>query len=272
MKKPNFFIPGAAKSGTTSCYSYLRQHPDVFASKNKEISYFTEYMDLGEEWYLSHFEGVNDETIICEASTGYMKNILAAERIYEFNPEAKLLFMLRNPVDRAFSNYVWEIQNIGLMRKFENVFDKYLWAGEYHAHITRFLKYFDRTQMMFVLFEEYCKETEHTLRKVCQFLGVSDDFKFDHSEENRNSSKMPRSRHLQRVRHELFESSARDSQVVRGVKSLLRNGIDYVNHTRRPDNKYVMNPEIRTWMIDFYKPKMRKMGRLIGKDLSNWYN
>ena len=111
MKFPNFFIAGAAKSGTTSLWRYLLQHPDIFMPSDimyKEPAYFSDIKgmkDLNE--YLSLFKNVTTEKMIGEASAAYLTSPESPERIREVVPDAKFIIMLRNPIDRAYSLYNW---------------------------------------------------------------------------------------------------------------------------------------------------------------------
>jgi len=139
-KLPNFFIVGAAKSGTTSLYHHLCQHLDVFMSPVKEPHYFSRdvgvrsfkaddtksifanlrgYIDfiLKSRFYILNFEkykrlfsNVKNEKAIGEASVSYLVSKVAAEEIYKFNPDAKIIIILRNPVKRAFSHWLMDLR------------------------------------------------------------------------------------------------------------------------------------------------------------------
>src|SRR6266446_2704827 len=102
--KPNFFIVGAPRCGTTALYSYLRQHPDVFLPEYKEPHYFNTDMNSGgairkEKDYLAQFSGAQNQPRIGEASVYYLSSVAAPEQIKSFCPTAKIIIMLRNPVD-----------------------------------------------------------------------------------------------------------------------------------------------------------------------------
>src|SRR3972149_11450918 len=109
MKIPNFFIVGAPKCGTTAMYTYLKQHPEVFMSDLKELHFFgtdhhrINYTPYTKEQYLSFFDGAGDKRRIGEASTSYLYSERAAVEIKEFNPFARIIIMLRNPVDVMYA-------------------------------------------------------------------------------------------------------------------------------------------------------------------------
>jgi len=111
MSRPNFLIVGAGKSGTTTLADWLRQHPQVFIPAVKELNYFAGIPDLlgrpNKTWgaYLSNFEPAGDAAAIGEASPSYLSTPDAAARIRDRLPDVKIIILLRNPVDRAFSSY-----------------------------------------------------------------------------------------------------------------------------------------------------------------------
>lgn len=109
--KPNFFIVGAAKAGTTSLWQYLRQHPDIFMPADigwKEPSYYCDTYGVKDyDFYLALFKEAGSRKRIGKASTPYLSSLESAGRIHEACADAKIIIMLRNPVDRAFSLYKW---------------------------------------------------------------------------------------------------------------------------------------------------------------------
>src|SRR5688572_7713518 len=129
MVMPNFLIIGAAKAGTTSLYSYLNQHPQIFMSPVKEPNFFAlegeklnfrgpgdaqvinRYSITQLESYRAHFKGITQETCIGEASTLYLDHPKAVERIQHYTPKARLITILRDPVERAFSNFLHAVRD-----------------------------------------------------------------------------------------------------------------------------------------------------------------
>ncbi len=115
MRKPNLFIVGAPKSGTTSLFHALAQHGAVFACKKKEPLFFGSDFSKNrcytEEEYLDLFAAAKEETYLLEATTWYLFSERAAREIFEFNPESKIIIMLRNPVDLLYSLYYQRLFN-----------------------------------------------------------------------------------------------------------------------------------------------------------------
>ena len=106
MKRPNFFIVGAPKCGTTALYQYLNEHPQIYMSDIKEPAYFRQRSNFKTEAdYLALFAGARDEIRLGEATPSYLRSPEATEAIYRFDPDAKIIIMLRDPVSLMMSTY-----------------------------------------------------------------------------------------------------------------------------------------------------------------------
>ena len=184
MTLPNLVGCGAGKSGTTSLHYYLSQHPQIFMAPVKETHYFSKHFDKGENWYRSHFEGWTREPIIGEFSTTYMNYPTVPARIAELIPQAKLMFLLRNPIERAYSNY-WFSVNIGAQAPDSTFSDVirtqkgnqyYVSPGFYYDLLSRFLGYFDRNQIYILITEELQKEPVQQMSSCYKYLGIDPSF------------------------------------------------------------------------------------------------
>ena len=105
---PDFLILGAQKAGTTALYAYLRWHPQITGPSFKEVSFFDRHYARGERWYRAHLP-IRRSALVGEATPGYLFHPLAPERVARMLPHARLIALLRNPVDRAFSHYQHEV-------------------------------------------------------------------------------------------------------------------------------------------------------------------
>ena len=295
MQMPNFLIIGAAKAGTTSLYSYLAQHPQVYMSEQKEPRFFalegeqpnyggiTQGINRGSistlEDYQKLFEGVTDESAIGEASTIYLYSEKASERIQYHIPNAKLIAVLRNPADRAFSSYVHLVRDgfetlsfaEGLQaeqsRREENW--QPLWfyqhRGFYYEQLKRYFERFDSGQIKVYLYEDLVKSTQTVAQDIYRFLGVDDSFVPDLTRSN--VSGIPKRRWLQN----LF---MKDNPLKSAVKPLLpkqiRKRISRDVHRKNTGDKPTFPVEVRQQLVETYREDILKLQDLLNRDLSIW--
>ncbi|MEB3341851.1 tetratricopeptide repeat protein [Okeania sp.] len=193
---PNFIIIGAQKSGTTSLENYIAQHPQVIPAIKKETHFWYRDFEKGINWYLAHFPPIpkSEKFITGEATPNYLENYQSAERIYNVFPEVKLLVILRNPVDRAFSQYNHWIRLNWDNRSFETAInseleilrknpekpqgdknywqqpENYIGRGVYIEFIKEWLAVFPRKQILILKGEDLYEKPVKTMKKVWKFL------------------------------------------------------------------------------------------------------
>lgn len=219
---PNFLIIGAAKAGTTALWHYLRQHPELYMSRHKEPRFFALYgqplafQGPGDQTrfnfvtdfqdYQQLFADVQDEKAIGEASPWYLYVKTAAPAIKEMLPGVKLVAVLRDPVDRAFSNYLHAV-NEGLepLPTFREAMDAeaarirenwsprfhYKSKGFYYRQLQHYLEFFDREQLKIYLYEDLTNEPEALFADLFEYLGVDPMFHVD-VEKRHNESQIGR--------------------------------------------------------------------------------
>ena len=201
MNKPNFFILGAGRSGSTHLYNILRQHPEVFLTTPKEPSFFCRPFQVVKNPidYFELYEKVTDEKIIGEASHVYLSNPSSAKLLKTLFPTAKFLLILRNPADRAHSLYDWMRRNgFEESETFEEALEaedrrfsssaftsnppQYLYnslyyrSGLYGEQLQRYLALFPKEQFLVLKFEEFIKDRANQFKTVCRFLEIREDF------------------------------------------------------------------------------------------------
>lgn len=196
---PDFLIIGAAKTGTTSLYNYLIQHPQILPSFKKEVHFFDRHYQNGINWYKSFFplksekENKNGKILMSgESSPYYLYHPLSAHRVHEHLPGIKLFVVLRNPIDRAVSNYNHRVragqENLSIEEAFAQESDRITGEGEklasgeinfsfehyYHSYLTRgiyacqlenWFKYFQRNQFLILDSEELYTRPESAYKK-----------------------------------------------------------------------------------------------------------
>jgi hypothetical protein len=271
---PNFFIAGAPKCGTTSLYHYLDQHPEIYMSPIKEPNYFASELRLDrfsarlrpraerdaetlrafldgpmEEkrfgglvaaWpdYLKLFRNARARKAIGEASVCYLWSESAARNIQHSIPDARIIVVLRNPVDVLFSMYVHTLRSGAIRCTFReaiqmgmeqrggsiDVMNPFLEFGFYYQQMQRFLKAFSRDRVRIYWYEEYQAAPARMLADVFRFLGVDPDFVPDMSK--------------------------------RYLEAALPN--------------VVMNSADRAFLVEFYRDDILKLADLLDRDLSPW--
>ena len=182
---PNFLIIGAAKAGSTALAAYLGSHPDVFMASEKEVHFFDDHFQRGVDWYASRFEAVRGERAVGDATPTYMYTDEAIGRMADLLPDAKLIAILRNPVDRAYSHYWW-MRALDERRPFADAVhdeilgreeadpEKYVAAGRYLERLERVCGYYPRSSLHVVILEELRASARASYAEVCRFLGVDD--------------------------------------------------------------------------------------------------
>lgn len=187
MPLPDFIIIGAAKSGTTSLCSDIARHPGIYMCDPKEPEYFVndDKYDKGLLWYESLFHHASSEQLIGEASTMYSNCTQypsCMQRMNDLLPNAKLIYMVRDPVERAYSYWLQLIKNqdnFGGNRDIPRVFDAAIAVhnpivsiGDYKLQIEHILKYYSSTQLHVIVFEEYISCRKIILSKLFNFLEI----------------------------------------------------------------------------------------------------
>ena len=284
---PDFFIVGAPKAGTTSLYYYLEQHPDIFMSPVKEPNYFsfTEiekqnlyYTEKGiSNWedYVALFRNSSGKKARGEASVSYLFYPGVAKNIFNKIPEARIIIMLRNPIDRAFSHYEMDYRLGYVKSSFsEIVFDKnknhlrqmqfqqYVLLGNYAEQVNRYFEVFGKKNVFVVLFDDFKTDAEGVIKKLYKFLQVNPDFEND-TEEKHNISEQPRNKLLlalyrtkaiRKLMRKLFPAS-----IIAGVKKILMT------------KKKSRNPEVVSFLRNYYMPGIIELENILNRNLKNWY-
>lgn len=295
---PNFLIIGAAKSGTTSLYNYIQQHPAVYMSSNKEPRFFAfegkrpDFRGPGDdpvaykgvvtdmESYKQLFAGVSGEVAIGEASTHYLYNPEVPAKIRRHLPEVRLIAMLRDPVERAYSSFMHKRrEGFEPHTDFETALQEepsrirgnwaLLWhyksMGFYYEQVKRYFELFDREQIRIYLYEDFRSDPLSVTRDIFRHLGVDESFKPDMAIKH-NAGGVPISRLLQR-----FLNSR--NPVKRMVRPLLSEDMAHRiadkirrRNLRKPD----IDPGLRARLIEDYREDILKLQDLLQKDLSAW--
>lgn len=176
------FHIGPQKSGTTWVYRCFQEHPSIVCPQAESIHYYDIFYNKGKDWYDSFFSPVPHDKLTYDPTYTYIRSSWAPRRIAEDYPQAKIICVLRNPIDRAFSHYWHEKKKGKITFDFEEVLENYdlfsSWVepGFYAEHLERYLEYFSREQLLCLPFRLLKQDDEAFLRRILEFIEVDSSF------------------------------------------------------------------------------------------------
>jgi len=268
---PNFLVIGAPRSGTSWIHDNLRRHPQVFLPKTKELHYFDRDYERGIDYYEAQFVDWAGQHSVGEVTPGYLSGVFFPDRnipqlIRSHLPNVKLVAVLRNPVERAYSHY-WhnvaqDARNLDLT--FEQKLQQrpqILREGFYFEHLSRYLSLFPRRQMLLLLYDDLEKDPSGFLRQIYEFLGIDAHFQSGIESVRRNAA--------------LGMGNLAGSRLLWHVeRALAKTGLIRVSARLRRVNSArplpPMNQETRRKLVELYRPTNVQLSNLIGLDLSVW--
>jgi hypothetical protein len=295
VRRPDFFIVGAMKSGTTALYEYLRAHPQLFMCVPKEPMYFgrdltPRFRRMTEQEYLSLFTGARPDQLAGEATPLYLSSTTAAREIAEFSPAARIIIMLRNPIDVMHAQHG---QLVYSEREDITDFEQALAAEperrqgrrvptssirpeslhyrqlvRFAEQVRRYLDVFGRERVHIIVFDDFVADTGAAYRAALRFLGVDPDVQVDLGA--RNSSQRARSRLLQRMIHAPPPPLRALYGRLRGVPAARRLRELLVAGNSRRAARQPIDPGLRRRLAEELAPEVAELGELIGRDLSAW--
>lgn len=234
---PDFIIIGFHKCGTTSLYNYIIRHPDVETALVKEPHFFSFYSLLGKYWYKAHFPSKKNKMITGEGSATYIDNFNAADRIKSMIPNSKIIILIRNPIDRAYSHYLMNIKLNKEKRNFEQIINdelknadevrkdwrkkkkcQYILKGIYIDEIIYWKNLFGNN-LTILCSNDLLNEPQKVMNKIFAFLGLNEHTFLKYRKHNKTKYQTP------------------------------------------------IKPEIRKKLKEFYKPYNQELYQFLGKDL-----
>lgn len=282
MILPNFIICGAQRSGTTSLYHYLAQHPDVFMSPQKEIHYFSHHHFHQVEWYAHHFVGATGYSVIGEASPTYMDTPGVPNRISSLLPEAKLCFILRNPVDRAYSSYLHSLKfSKGPASSFSEAIRQkegymaYVQRGFYYQFLQNFMEHFRRDQIHLLITEELKQNPLSIISDCFDFLGIDNTYRPNVSVQfNASLSVQPGNAMIIQKRWQKFKGTLlrtqRFSPAFRRNTSSIRQKASRLFFRPMDKEKRPISSEDNAYLSEIYSRQVELLESLMGRTLP-WF-
>lgn len=282
FRKPNFLGVGAERSGTTTLFNLLRQHPDIYLPPVKQPHFFDrdERYEKGLGWYLGKFfSKAGKEKAVGEITPAYMAFDCVPERIKKtLGGDIKLIFLLRNPADRAYSHY-WMHKARGIKdSSFEELVNSQrpeevdcIKRSFYRKEVKRFLKYFPKENMLFLVFEEFIKDMPSAVSQVFSFLGVKKEVRVDYDVFKRPSWE-PKLKFVNDFLESSFYKGSLLEKMARIIvpSEALRERIRTLN--QRPVKKPEMKEETRKRLVKIYREDVGELEKIINRDLSLWKN
>lgn len=277
--KPDFVIVGAMKAGTSTLAHHLQQHPHIYMP-NRELHFFdakggyANRWSKGVEWYEKQFEAAAPTDLCGEKTPTYAYLPSVPQRMNEVVPNAKLLWILRNPVDRTYSNY-WHSVCAGTEflsfeqavrreseRVQEDIWKGYVRRSQYVEQVDRFLEYFDREAMHFCLLEDLKEDAESVLNNVFSFLGVDgEQLELSTHDRRKNVTRAPRSIRARYLRKRLEDIPLLGSLVFRLEHTF--------NHRSQPGYPR-MDSELRARLKRHFEPYNQRLEERVDLDVSAW--
>jgi len=298
--RPNFFIVGAPKCATTALYEYLKTHPNIFMPERmKEPCFFSEDFPVHRrietmDHYLSLFDDATEEhTAIGEASVWYLYSKVAIQKLYDFNPDAKLVVMLRNPVEQVYAMHMqcfimgydnktdfeeaWGLQENRKNGKDlpdpckEEAFLQYKDIASYSSQIERLLSIYPREQVKFILFDDLKASARQLYSGMIDYLELEDD----------NRQDFPVGNPSQRYKNERLGSFILDQpKWLRALKSWVKRifrikDLTAISSFIKKRNVEVgkrkpLSPEMVAKLKDEFREDVARVSVLIERDLSHW--
>ncbi len=282
MRLPDFFVPGAAKAGTTSLFSYLTQHPSVFIPAIKEPNFFSddpvrEFRTL--EAYLRLYSGCPAGVMAGDASPSYLPSQNAASRIFALQPKAKIIILLRNPVDRAYSLYWQRRKWFSEVLSFEDALAaeeertrdgwtfgfRYVGSGLYCEQIKRFHDVFGKEEVQIYLLDDLRDDAGAVCRSVFRFLGIAEDYPV-RTDKIYSQTGPYRNRVLGRILAGPFPGRSLLRRIVPPRMKTLKDDMVHRNIDKPPE----MSPETRAMLVERFREDIGRLEELLGRDLSRW--
>ena len=274
--RPNLFIIGAMKSGTSSLHVYLDNHPQIFMCKPKEPMFFSRESNWskGEKEYLELFASARDAMIIGDSSTEYSKAPKYSgvpERIAQFNPEARFIYIMRDPVKRVISQYWHMAQKYNERRDMLTAIkedSEYIAISHYAMQLSLYFKVFGRDKVAILTLEELRKNTVNVVKKLFEWLGVDSSF----TPLNLNQRENITPSNVLWQEHIVFYHLRRAS-CLKPVKSLIPQPM--LSLAKKASGRYIDSNSVSVdSVVDFLKPiqteQVAALSEMLGRDFPEW--
>ena len=296
MTDPNFFVVGAGRCGTTSLHRFLGEHPEVFVCARKSPNHFAAHIPqptwetpvaraMSRQWvadgdaYRSLFDDVGPEVAIGDVSPVYLQALDIAPRIHSACPDARIIAILRDPVDRAHSHFVGRQRDgietyadfaervdleLSSPLPVDVAFGHLLGCGRYHHFLAPYLRYFGADRVKVLVHDDLINEPAALLKDIFTFIGVDPEFDPD-MEARLNRTGVIRSRSARAAwTRSVGVRTALRPHVPERVRTFVGRG--FLTHIDKP----LLDPQLRRRLVEVYRDDIAALEAMLDRDLSHW--
>jgi hypothetical protein len=266
---PNFLYIGTSKAGSTWLFNALAVHPQAYLASFKGLYYFDHHVDNGLDWYLAQFAGADGGgyRAVGEISHSYLSSPEAPARIAELNPDMRMLVCLREPADRAFSDYLDLLKNGQFDGSFEDALDRFprlLDRGRYATHLARYLDHFPAEQLHVSLFDDLRADAQAYADGVFSFLDL-DPLRLPPSElRSRMPAGRPRNATVAKAARSVSHLAKRVG--LNGLRSQVKRSVAVRSALYRPytDERPTMDPGTRAELRRGFGAEVAEVDAMLG--------
>ncbi len=264
---PNYLIIGAARGGTTWLAKNIMQHPEIFMHSRKELHFFEKDYDKGIDWYEQKFDDLDkDAKVIGEGTPAYLFNEHVAGLIKEHMPDVKLIVSLRDPVERAYSHYLFrererqsENQPLTFEQKIEAT-PSLIETGLYARKLQKYYDIFPKDNILIILYDELKKDSEQYLKRVYQFLGVNTEFQSPLIENTINAASSKSGK--------FYALYWLDRLLIKTGLFKIAKSVDSINKKTKTETASIKTREML--LEKYFLEDIEKLEEMIQMDLSEW--
>ncbi len=270
--EPNFIFIGPDKSGSSWLYNIFRSHPEIFVPEIKDIYYFDRYYSRGEEWYLSFFNDAPVNTKACgELSHDYLFSLNAVERIKKDFPNIKIFTILRNPIDKIWSHYLFLIRSGITKDPFEkaiNEFPELITKSLYYENLKNYYNLFPSEQIGIFLFDDFKKDNKNFAKQIFSFLNVNyiEDLPYEKIVLKASKPRLFLVAKTAKITANMFRKLGFEKPLGKIKANSFIQFLLYKPYENKPE----MDNETVELLKNIFNEDIEKTSRLIKKDLSCW--
>ncbi len=278
--KLTFLGIGAPRCGTTWLHALLDQHPEVLVpTERKELYYFSHQFDKGLGWYSGFFtralgKDAGAVKAVGEISPSYIYSETALRRIQAFNPDMRMILMIRNPVDRLISAYLFRLREgtfRGSFRKFREENPRAIELGLYGEALERFDRVFPRDQLLTLIFEELWRDSEAAVDRIAAHLNVGrDGFPKGFANQKVNDSYVPRFPWANQLAHATARWLRRNDLDWIKVRLRFLGRLGRMGFSRQGSGKFKLSEDERRELEGIYSSDVERLERWLGRRIDPW--